>query len=190
MATLAQWISGARPQTLPAALAPVAAGTGAAVAMGGAYPLRGHARPVCRCGAFFGLVAVLGTTYSQAGVISFNAHYAAIGIGALACAILIANDMGNFATDKNREIYICCSAGNISDQSTLCYFVGRVACYGNFHSSAIRVAWLTFLVLPLFIKHLQIVLGKTSKKSLLPVNRDTERIEFVYGILFYLSIKL
>ena len=35
MATPAQWIAGARPRTLPAALAPVLVGTGAAVALGG-----------------------------------------------------------------------------------------------------------------------------------------------------------
>ena len=36
MATPAQWIEGARPRTLPAAIAPVAAGTGAAAALDGA----------------------------------------------------------------------------------------------------------------------------------------------------------
>src|SRR6476661_11209349 len=36
MATPAQWIEGARPRTLPAAVAPVAAGTGAAAALGAA----------------------------------------------------------------------------------------------------------------------------------------------------------
>jgi 1,4-dihydroxy-2-naphthoate octaprenyltransferase len=35
MATTAQWIAGARPRTLPAALAPVLVGTGAAIALGG-----------------------------------------------------------------------------------------------------------------------------------------------------------
>src|ERR671912_1991678 len=35
VATPAQWIAGARPRTLPAALAPVLVGTGAAVALGG-----------------------------------------------------------------------------------------------------------------------------------------------------------
>ncbi len=35
MATPAQWLEGARPRTLPAAIAPVAAGTGAAAAVGG-----------------------------------------------------------------------------------------------------------------------------------------------------------
>src|SRR5690349_8214431 len=37
MATAAQWVEGARPRTLPAAVAPVAAGTGAAAAIGGAH---------------------------------------------------------------------------------------------------------------------------------------------------------
>src|SRR3954463_16732304 len=34
MATAAQWLSGARPRTLPAAVAPVLVGTGAAIALG------------------------------------------------------------------------------------------------------------------------------------------------------------
>ena len=36
MATAAQWIEGARPRTLPNAIAPVLAGTGAAASLGGA----------------------------------------------------------------------------------------------------------------------------------------------------------
>ncbi|MCY7372452.1 MAG: 1,4-dihydroxy-2-naphthoate polyprenyltransferase [Spirochaetaceae bacterium] len=40
MATPAQWVEGARPRTLPAALAPVAAGTGAAAAVDAASPGR------------------------------------------------------------------------------------------------------------------------------------------------------
>ena len=36
MATRAQWISAARPRTLPAAIAPVLVGTGAAAALDGA----------------------------------------------------------------------------------------------------------------------------------------------------------
>ncbi|PWW22691.1 1,4-dihydroxy-2-naphthoate prenyltransferase [Geodermatophilus normandii] len=38
MATPAQWVAGARPRTLPAALAPVLVGTGAAAALGGFRP--------------------------------------------------------------------------------------------------------------------------------------------------------
>ena len=39
MATPAQWVAGARPRTLPAAVAPVLVGTGAAVALGGFRPV-------------------------------------------------------------------------------------------------------------------------------------------------------
>jgi 1,4-dihydroxy-2-naphthoate octaprenyltransferase len=39
MATASQWLAGARPRTLPAALAPVLVGTGAAVALDGFRPL-------------------------------------------------------------------------------------------------------------------------------------------------------
>ena len=40
MATVQQWLAGARPLTLPAAVAPVLAGTGAAVSLGAAQPFR------------------------------------------------------------------------------------------------------------------------------------------------------
>ena len=41
MATAQQWISAARPRTLPAAVAPVLVGTGAGIALGGFSWLRG-----------------------------------------------------------------------------------------------------------------------------------------------------
>src|SRR3954447_6537941 len=186
MATPAQWIEGARPRTLPAAVAPVAAGTGAAAALDAAHlgrallalvvslalqvavnyandysdgvrgtddhrvgPFRltgsrapapaavrraaflafgvaglaglalvalsgewwllavgalavlaawyytGGSRPYGYLGlgevfvfVFFGLVAVLGTTWTQAGRASWTALAAAISIGCLACALL------------------------------------------------------------------------------------------------------
>ena len=40
MTALRNWVSGARPRTLPAALSPVLVGTGAAAAVGGANPAR------------------------------------------------------------------------------------------------------------------------------------------------------
>ena len=46
MATRSQWISGARPRTLPAAIAPVLVGTGAAVALGAVQPGRAVPRLV------------------------------------------------------------------------------------------------------------------------------------------------
>ena len=48
---------------------------------------------------FFGLVAVLGTTYTQAGRLSWAALAGATGVGLLACALLMANNLRDVPTD-------------------------------------------------------------------------------------------
>ena len=48
---------------------------------------------------FFGLVAVVGTTYVQTETWEWAALYAAVGVGALACAILVANNLRDIPTD-------------------------------------------------------------------------------------------
>jgi len=48
---------------------------------------------------FFGLVAVIGTTYVQTESFELLALYAAVGIGALACAILVVNNLRDIPTD-------------------------------------------------------------------------------------------
>ena len=49
---------------------------------------------------FFGLVAVVGTTYVQTETLASSAAvYAAVGVGALACAILVVNNLRDIPTD-------------------------------------------------------------------------------------------
>jgi 1,4-dihydroxy-2-naphthoate octaprenyltransferase len=48
---------------------------------------------------FFGLVAVVGTTYVQIGTWLLPAVYAAVGVGTIACAILVANNLRDIPTD-------------------------------------------------------------------------------------------
>ena len=48
---------------------------------------------------FFGLVAVVGTTYVQTETWEWPALFAAVGIGALACAILVANNLRDIPSD-------------------------------------------------------------------------------------------
>src|SRR3954451_14401962 len=49
---------------------------------------------------FFGLVAVIGTSYVQSETWRLPALYAAVGIGAIACAILVANNLRDIPTDR------------------------------------------------------------------------------------------
>ncbi|MCG2800386.1 MAG: 1,4-dihydroxy-2-naphthoate polyprenyltransferase [Cellulomonas sp.] len=48
---------------------------------------------------FFGLVAVLGTTFTQAGSVSWPAWAGAVAVGLLACALLMANNLRDVPTD-------------------------------------------------------------------------------------------
>jgi len=49
---------------------------------------------------FFGLVAVVGTVYVQTETWEWAALWAAVGIGAMACAILVANNLRDIPTDR------------------------------------------------------------------------------------------
>jgi 1,4-dihydroxy-2-naphthoate octaprenyltransferase len=49
---------------------------------------------------FFGLVAVIGTSYVQTQQWQAPAVYAAVGIGAIACALLVANNLRDIPTDR------------------------------------------------------------------------------------------
>ncbi|MFI2702410.1 1,4-dihydroxy-2-naphthoate polyprenyltransferase [Cellulosimicrobium composti] len=48
---------------------------------------------------FFGLVATLGTTYTQAGVVTWPSAVGAVAVGLLACAILMVNNVRDIPTD-------------------------------------------------------------------------------------------
>ncbi|MGB7961622.1 MAG: 1,4-dihydroxy-2-naphthoate polyprenyltransferase [Propionicimonas sp.] len=77
---------------------------------------------------FFGLVAVAGTTYIQLGWVPGAAWWAAIAIGALACAILVANNLRDLAGDAavgKRTL-----ATRLGDHGTRQFFVALVAVAG------------------------------------------------------------
>ncbi len=289
MATAAQWVSGARPFTLPAALAPVAAGTGAAAALDGAGALRaslalavavalqvgvnfandysdgirgtdadrvgpfrltgsGAARPravlgaalasfgvaaaaglalVALCGAwwllgvgaaclpaawfytggrrpygyramgevfvfvFFGLVAVLGTTYAQAGRLSLPAGCAAVGVGALACAILVANNLRDIPTDAaSGKLTLAVKLGDAGTRRLYAALLAAAALALVPAVLARPWAALTFLVAPLAFSPLKAVLGGAAGRDLLPVLRRTGALELAYGVVLGLSLAL
>jgi 1,4-dihydroxy-2-naphthoate polyprenyltransferase len=287
MATLSQWVEGARPRTLPAAVAPVLVGTGAAYALHEGNPafallallvslalqvgvnyandysdgIRGtdqdrvgpvrlvgqrlanpgevkFAAMICFAGAaliglalvalsgafamllvgaasivaawyytggkrpygyaglgevfvfiFFGLVATLGTTYTQALTVSVASIAGAVGVGALAAAILVANNLRDIPTDRSHGKRTL--AVRLGESRTRQLYAGLVvvalACVvvaGAVHPSALIALLSIVLAIPL----LRRVLGGALGKDLVPVLSGTGRFELVYGVLLAIGL--
>ncbi len=271
MATAGQWIEGARPRTIPNAVAPVIAGTGAAAWLGSAVwwkallalivslaliigvnyandysdgirgtddersgPLRlvgsklaapravltaavlglavaavagvalawvsapwliavgaaciasawlytGGSRPYGYAGfgevavfVFFGLVAVLGTQYTQALRIDGVGVAAAVAVGALSSAVLVANNLRDIPTDR--------IAGKVTlpvrlgDQRTRMLYLALLGVAGVLTLVLIRATpWcaLGFIAVPLAVKAARPVRSGRGGRDLIPVLRDT-----------------
>ena len=288
MATAAQWVEGARPRTLPAALAPVAAGTGAAAAVDGfatgrallalvvalalqvgvnyandysdgvrgtdadrVGPLRlvgsGVASPAAVKVAalasfavaalaglalaalttwwlllvgvaallaawfytggrspygyrglgevsvfvFFGLVATVGTTFVQAGEVTAASVLAGVGCGALACAVLVANNLRDRPSDEvagKRTLAV-----RLGDARTRRLYVGLVVL--PYVAAAVLVAvspWvaLTFATALALVAPARAVAGGAAAPALVPVLKATGVGLLAYGVTLGLTLAL
>ena len=282
MATLAQWIEGARPRTLPAAVAPVLVGTAAAHAAGNANlglgllallvalgfqvgvnyandysdgvrgtddhrtgPPRltgsgaaaprtvklaafaafavggllglilvalagtwwliavgalsvlagwwytGGSRPYGYLGLgevgvfiFFGLVATLGTTYTQALEVSWVAVAGAVGIGLIACALLMVNNIRDIPTDA--RVGKRTLAVRVGDRPARLLYAGMLLTpFLLVLAVAVAHPWalLTLALLPLVVRLVRVVLGGASGRELIGALRETGLLELGYGVL-------
>ena len=287
-ATVGQWVEGARPRTLPAAVAPVAIGTGAAVAAGAGVwwkallalvvalalqvgvnyandysdgvrgtdavrvgPFRlvgsGAASPqsvkaaallsflvgaaagfvlaattawwLLVVGAaaiaaawtytggpvpygyralgevfvflFFGVVAVLGTTYVQAETVTWAAVAGAVAAGSLACAILVANNLRDIPTDRTtgkRTLAVV-----IGDAASRRLYIALLAlAYLACVAAALvhPLALLALLSLPLALPPARQVAGGASGRDLIPVLAATGRLQLGYAVLLAVGLSL
>ncbi|MCI9887089.1 1,4-dihydroxy-2-naphthoate polyprenyltransferase [Micrococcales bacterium 31B] len=287
MATLQQWIAGARPRTLPAAVAPVAAGTGAALedahvglallalglalalqvgvnyandysdgirgtdddrvgpfrltgsraaepaavkraallslgvgavfglalvalsgqwwlvlvgaaAIAAAWFYTGGRRPYGYLGlgevfvfVFFGLVAVLGTTYTQRGSLTLAAVAASVGVGALACAILVANNLRDIPTDRvSGKITLAVRLGDRGTRTLYVALVGVAFAAAIVIAAAHPLAWFTLLCAPLAVAPVRLVLSGARGRDLIAVLGGTGRLELVYALLLLVALQI
>ena len=138
---------------------------------------------------FFGLVATLGTTYTQALSVSAASLAGAVGVGALASAILVANNLRDIPTDQEHGKRTL--AVRLGDSRTRQLYAGLLvvafACVvlaGGIHPSAL-IALLSFaLAIPLVRR----VLGGALGRDLVLVLSGTGRLELVYGVLLAIGL--
>ena len=286
MATAAQWLEGARPRTLPAALSPVLVGSGAAAAVGrfdagrallalvvslalqvgvnyandysdgvrgtdddrvgplrlvgsraaepgavkaaavaafvvaaaaglalaavttwwlvavgaaaiaAAWGYTGGASPYGYRGlgelsvfVFFGLVAVLGTTFVQAERLTWSSLAGGVGCGALACAILVTNNLRDLPGDAvvgKRTLAVRLGEARTRTLYTLLVVLAVLA--GLVVSPAHPGALLVLLAVPLALPPLRTVRAGAAGRDLVPVLRDTGRVQLAYAALLTLGL--
>lgn len=287
-ASFAQWIAGARPRTLPNAIAPVVAGTGAAAWLGAAVwwkallaltvavaliigvnfandysdgirgtdddrtgPLRlvgsrlaapravlaaaitalsvgalaglalalvsapwllavgaaciagawlytGGSKPYGYAGlgeiavfVFFGLVAVLGTQYTQALRVDWVGAALAVGVGSLSSAVLVANNLRDIATDKPAGKITL--AVRLGDARTRVLFQLLLALAAVLTLALMRATpWCAagFIAIPLALRAMAPVRSGQGGVALIPVLRDTGLAMLVWSIAEAVALSL
>jgi 1,4-dihydroxy-2-naphthoate octaprenyltransferase len=133
---------------------------------------------------FFGLVAVIGTSYVQSQTWRLPALYAAVGIGAIACAILVANNLRDIPTD--REAGKNTLAVRLGDSRTRALYVllmllALVALVGV----ALTTTWWALLALAYAVpaaRAARVVTSGAGGPGLIPVLQMTGVSELIYGL--------
>ena len=141
---------------------------------------------------FFGLVAVVGTTYVQTETFEWAALYAAVGVGALACAILVVNNLRDITTDREvgkRTLAVLLGPERTRGLYALLVLaaaaaVGAVAAATTWWALA-GLGFLLVMVAPL-----RTVLARATGPALVPVLQQTGIGELVWAVLVAVPLAL
>ena len=140
---------------------------------------------------FFGLVAVLGTTYVQAERLTTTALLGGSACGALACAILVTNNLRDIPTDVEagkRTLAVVLGDG----RTRLLYalLVGTAFVVAVALAARTPTALLALLALPLALGPLQRVRGGAAGRDLVPVLAGTGTLQLAYAVLLTAGLAL
>ncbi|MFV2145684.1 1,4-dihydroxy-2-naphthoate polyprenyltransferase [Isoptericola sp. G70] len=169
-----------------------------AVAMLAAWYYTGGKRPYGYAGlgevgvfVFFGLVATLGTTYTQADRITWPAVLGAVGVGLIACALLMVNNVRDIPTDVvagKRTLAV--RLGDHRARRLYALWVVLPVLLGL--ACAVWNPWaflVALLLLPTVLLAIPVVAGARGR-ALVPVLAGTGMFELAYGVLLGLGLAL
>ncbi len=154
---------------------------------GGPFPLGYHGLGDLFVFIFFGLAAVCGTYYVQAGMVSAAAYWAAMPMGLLATAILVVNNLRDIETDRaagKKTLAVRLGATGTRVEYLLllglAYLVPPAMWLTGQSTAWMMLVWLS---LPLVRPLVQLVLYKKGRR-LNKALAGTARLELIYGVLF------
>lgn len=141
---------------------------------------------------FFGVVPVLGTCYVQADRISGPGILASCGVGLLACAVLLTNNLRDIPGDT--QVGKRTLAVRIGAARTRGLYVMIVLLAGG---TLIGIAWLTqwwvlvtLVVFALAVNPVRIVMGGATGAALIPALKSTGLLVLGYGVAVALALAL
>jgi 1,4-dihydroxy-2-naphthoate octaprenyltransferase len=140
---------------------------------------------------FFGLVAVCGTTYVQAERVTWASVLGGVACGALACAILVTNNLRDIPTDVvagKRTLAVL-----LGDRRTRAlYAVLVAAAFAAALVLAVVTPWvlLALLALPLALRPLGRVRSGATGRELVPVLAGTGTLQLAYAVLLTAGLAL
>ena len=158
---------------------------------GGPFPLGYNGLGDVFVFIFFGLVAVCGTYYVQAGSVSVAAFWASVSMGALTTAILVVNNLRDIDTDRavgKHTLAVRLGARGARVEYVLllgvAYLLPLLTWLAGATSPWTLMTWLSlFLVGPL----LRLIL-RSKGRILNQALAETARLELVYSLLFSLGL--
>ena len=140
---------------------------------------------------FFGVVATVGSYYIQTQKISGQSVLLSIPVGALACAILVMNNLRDLPLDA--QVGKRTFSVRIGDKNTRYFYVALlvlaqvISAYAyTFNSYAL----LTLIWLPLTVKNCRLVLQGVTGKELIPLLISTARLQLLLSFTLGLALFL
>ena len=149
---------------------------------GGPHPYGYHGLGEIFVLIFFGIVPVVGTFYVQSDTVTLAALIASVGVGALACAVLVTNNLRDLPSDQLVGKYTL--AVRLGDMRTRWLYVACIiaAALTTIIVAAI-VSWLVlFALVLLIIAPIRLILGGATGPELIPALKHTGLLVLIYGL--------
>jgi 1,4-dihydroxy-2-naphthoate octaprenyltransferase len=158
---------------------------------GGPFPLAYNGLGDIFVFIFFGLVAVCGTYYVQAGTIATATVWASVPMGFLATAILVVNNLRDIDTDRaTGKRTTAVRLGRAGAQIeyigliTGAYLTPLLMFMTGVSSGWVLLSWLSLLMLKPLIRMVRQVTGRPLNNAL----AGTARLELVFSLLFSIGL--
>lgn len=137
---------------------------------------------------YFGLVATMGTTFSQASRLSPTSVFASIALGLIACGLLMANNLRDVPTDLEAgKKTLAVRIG--APKARLAYAVEIILAFALMLFTVPENPWnlLVFLALPFAIPAIRTVLTAQDMRQLIPVLKHTGILSVLFALLLLVA---